>query len=170
MRFLLTVLLLVLPFEAIAETELWLVRHAEKEKGVDPALTKVGKSRARMFGHMFEAQGVTRVFSTHTRRTMQTALPTVTKIDGQIEFYDPSKLDEVASMLCALGGKALVVGHSNTTPRLVNAILGRYVYDDHNEADYDSAYRVTCGGDQAPEAHLISIKGAKPDDAHDDKN
>ena len=170
MRYIIAVLLILWPMQVLAETELWLVRHAEKQAGLDPALTKTGKSRARVFGHMFSEQGVTRVFSTHTKRTIQTALPTVERVNGQIEFYDPSKMDALAAMLCALNEKTLVVGHSNTTPRVVNAIMGEHLFDDHDEADYDTAYRVTCGGDTPPQAHKITVQFSSPkddNDAHD---
>ena len=53
----------------------FLVRHAEKETGSDPALTADGAVRAKALAARLAGEGVTEIWSTRTNRTEQTAAP-----------------------------------------------------------------------------------------------
>ena len=108
-----------------AATVVFLVRHAEKDKGEDPRLSLAGKDRAAVLAAMLRHSGVQRVFSSDYRRTRDTAAPVAAALGVEIEFYDPRKLDELAAILKTAGGRHLVVGHSNTTPELVTLLGGQ---------------------------------------------
>ena len=53
-------------------TTVYMVRHAEKEKGDDPALTDNGKKRAERLAKLLKNENVVKVYSTETRRTRRT--------------------------------------------------------------------------------------------------
>ncbi len=67
------------------------------------------------------------------------------KIAGQeIKAYDPADLQLFANELKSIQGKTIVVaGHSNTTPMLVNLLLGSKKYEAMNDNDYSKLWIVT---------------------------
>jgi len=60
-----------------------------------------------------------------------------------LTIYDPSNLDGKAFLEVNKGKKVLVVGHSNTTPAFVNAVLGNEKYPDMADDNNGSLYIVT---------------------------
>ena len=124
---------------------LWLVRHAEKMAGDDPALTEAGQARAVALADRLEVEGVERVLSTDTRRTRDTAAPLAERAGLEVELYDARDLAGLAERLKRSGADAAVVGHSNTTPQLAEA-LGCGPQEPIVEADeYDRLYRIRVG-------------------------
>ena len=104
---------------AFADTHIYLVRHAEKivSEGVnDPELTPIGLFRADNIAKQLSSVGVTQIFSTEYKRTMQTAKPLADYQSIKITPYDASDLEAFAEQLKQIQGTVLVVGHSNTTP------------------------------------------------------
>ena len=101
---------------------LWLVRHAEKVAGDDPALTEAGQARAVALADRLGAEGVERVLSTDTRRTRDTAAPLAERAGLVVELYDARDLAGLAERLGRSGVDTVVVGHSNTTPQLAEAL------------------------------------------------
>ena len=81
----------------------------------------------------------THVHSTNLIRTRDTARP-IAEDDGvELSFYSPGELEELAETIRATPGRHLVSGHSNTTPRLAEALGG----EDHGPIDdmeYDRLY------------------------------
>ena len=108
-------------------TTVILVRHAEKEAGEDPELTNAGTARAEHLRDMLAEVDLAAVYSTDTQRTQATAIPTATAHGLRPIAYDPAALDRLAQTLRSdyAGRTVLVVGHSNTTPELLTALLGR---------------------------------------------
>ncbi|WP_420460196.1 histidine phosphatase family protein [Neolewinella sp.] len=115
-----------------------LVRHAEKEPGDDPVLTAAGTTRAEQLRDMLEEVDLAAVYATDTRRTLATAAPTATAHGLDTQPYDPAALDQLAGTLRRnyTGKTVLVVGHSNTTPQLLNALLGSDARLSIGEEDY----------------------------------
>lgn len=122
-----------------------LVRHAEKEIGIKPALTAAGQARAEKLAFMLERVDIDAVFSSPTKRTEMTAGPTAEHHGLEITNYDPSLLQEFARDLKRLyhGKTVLVVGHSNTTPALANYLAGTNTFTRFDELDYTNYYVVT---------------------------
>lgn len=54
--------------------------------------------------------------------------------------YDPRQLQAFAQQLALLGHDALVVGHSNTTPFLVNTLSGQQI--SLQESDYGDIFLI----------------------------
>ena len=109
----------------------FLVRHAEKatDQGDDPALTAEGQSRALQLAEALKPANPAAIFATQFKRTQQTAKPLADKLNLPVNIIETSK--ELASRcpnlllerICALpnGASAVVVGHSNTIPGIVEA-------------------------------------------------
>ena len=119
------------------------VRHAERaEDGTnDPPISQEGQARARLLTQLLADAGITRIHSTDFKRTRQTAAPTAEAAGLSPEIYDPRDLAAFAAHLKGQAGRHLVVGHSNTTPALVQALGG----DAHGaiaEMEYDRLYVV----------------------------
>ena len=133
--------------DADADREYWLVRHAEKETGDDPALTAAGQARAEALAERLSNAGLTHIHSTDTRRTRDTAAPTAAQMRLEVEIYDARDLDGFAGALLGMDGAHLVVGHSNTTPGLADA-LGCGPQDEIVEAtEYDRLYHIRVAGE-----------------------
>jgi len=124
----------------------YLVRHAEKvDDSRDPALNHVGKERATLLARMLHDAGVTHVWSTDYLRTQHTARPLAVAAGLSVTSYDPRDLPGFAAKLRSSAGRHLVVGHSNTTPQLVQA-LGGDPGTPIDDGEYDRLYVVTIAG------------------------
>lgn len=110
----------------------YLVRHAEKLTGEaldalpeprDPPLSAAGNLRAERLAMLLGDAKITRIWSTDTTRTRDTAQPLADRLGIEVEIYDASDLTAFAARLRQdLDGNAVVVGHSNTTPDLAQAL------------------------------------------------
>jgi phosphohistidine phosphatase SixA len=123
----------------------YLVRHAEKaDTGKDPELNDLGKERAEDLSRFLKDAGITNIWTTDYKRTRETVAPLAARTRVKVEVYDPSKLGEFATKLKSIPGRHLVVGHSNTTPGLVQA-LGGDPGPPMPDSEYDRFYIVTLG-------------------------
>ena len=141
------VLLVVLSFcnsaDLIAQSEddlttVILVRHAEREDGVD-TLNSAGMERAQELSRMLADAGVDVIYASSFYRAQQTAQPLADALGLELNIYDPKKLNELAYSLTHShkGETVLVTGHSNATPMTVNELgvtphvanLEHHVYD-----------------------------------------
>jgi broad specificity phosphatase PhoE len=123
-----------------AQTVVVLVRHAEKvDESRDAALSEPGKERARALAAMLKDAGVESIYSTDYARTRDTAKPLAEHLGKKIEIYDGDALEALATKLRSAGTRALVVGHSDTTPDLVRA-LGGHEGSAIDPDEYDRIY------------------------------
>ena len=128
-----------------------IVRHAEKvpDGSDDPDLTAAGRARAQAIAEWLADSDVVAVYSSDTRRTRQTALPTANAHEVPVTLYDAG---ESASSLAARlrqahpHGTVLVVGHSNTAPGIAAALCGCEV-EPISEAEYGRRMTVHTDGD-----------------------
>ncbi len=127
-------------------TVVYLVRHAEKvkTKDQDPDLTQEGMERADRLQQILKAANIDQIFSTDYQRTQLTAAPTAQISGKKVVSYNPRDLEGFAEKLKLekLGQRILVVGHSNTTPVVVNKLLGMEKYPQIDEADYGHLFVV----------------------------
>ena len=124
--------------DAAGMTSIILVRHAEKDYGADPLLTPQGTERANRLMEMTKNLPIAAVYSTDTRRTINTARPTADFHKKDIKIYDPYGLEAFGATLRRRhrGETVLVVGHSNTTPALTSVLDRRNDYERFSELDY----------------------------------
>jgi broad specificity phosphatase PhoE len=146
-------------------TIIYLVRHTEKAQDgtKDPALTQAGEARAAYLASMLKEASVEKVLSTDFERTRETARPFAERASVSVELYDPAHFDVQAFAQSIVGGSAIIVGHSNTIPKIVNTLLGEDQFADQLESDYDSFFIVTIHGSAASAVRLHLPFPAIPD-------
>lgn len=123
-----------------------LYRHAEKQSGEDPELTRFGHARAQSLAEQLSqpAVAVRQVWSSPYRRTMQTAQPLAQKLGLDIRTYDPRQQRVLAMALQESAVDAAVFGHSNTIPELAR-LLCQCEVEAMPESEYERGYVVVLG-------------------------
>ncbi len=135
-------------FEEAKPQIIFLVRHAEKaDDGTkDPDLNKIGQERAQKLAAMLQTAEIQGIYSSPYKRTQQTGQPLADSLRLTIQEYNPSKPEEVKQIIDSATGKnLLIVGHSNTTPTVVNYLLGEEKYSQLDEAEYDKLFVLVKG-------------------------
>lgn len=122
-----------------------LVRHAEKSatgspadmaKG-DPDLSPEGRERAERFARIVKKYRPQEIFATDYKRTRQTAEPIAKLRRMEVQKYDPAKQPDLVEKIMASKTKRyLIVGHSNTTPALVNLLAKKDVFKQLPDPEY----------------------------------
>lgn len=127
-------------------TTYYFIRHAEKDRSdptnKNPNLTEAGIARAKNWAAFFDSIPLDQIYSTDYHRTQQTASYTASNQNVMVETYDPNQLYSEDFQTLTYGQSVLVVGHSNTTPMFVNAILKREAYPGMDDNDNATLYRV----------------------------
>ncbi|WP_405566783.1 SixA phosphatase family protein [Polaribacter sp. Asnod6-C07] len=133
-------------------TTYYLIRHSEKDRtnmmNANPHLNFEGEKRAQKWSNYFADIKLDAVYSTKYFRTVETATPTAKTKELDIKYYDPSFLFDSIFQVETHGKTVLVVGHSNTTPSFANKILGEEVYQNMDDNDNGSLYKVTVKGNE----------------------
>ena len=149
------------PAEAEAASVVWVVRHAERtddgmEHQPDPDLSDAGHARAQALARLLSDAGITAVYSTPYARTRQTAAPLAEALGLPVAEYDPGDARAMEAFVGGLRapGHHVVVGHSNTTPALVQALGGDPV-SPIATLEYDRLYVVTIGPDGTVSSSLL---------------
>ena len=138
-----TALLLAFAHFATAEPTIFLARHAEKADAAadpkNPDLSAAGRTRAEALGRMLKDAGVVAIFASEYTRTQQTA-EEVRRASGAALTIVPAKdVSGLVDMLKAVGGNAVVIGHSNTLPEIIKALgVDKQVTID--ESEYDNLF------------------------------
>lgn len=120
--------------KAASVTTYYLIRHAEKlrddPKNKNPQLSKKGFERGKYWGKYFGDKELDLFYTTDYLRTFQTLIPIVYDYKGEIAFYETGdSLFTNAFWKETYGKKSIIVGHSNTTPKFVNEIIGKEKYE-----------------------------------------
>lgn len=124
-----------------------LTRHAEKENDGtdDPNLSAEGTKRAYRLSKVLSITDIDRILSTPYKRTEQTMKHIAREAGLEIETYDFQQKNLLKTLLKRNRGKTIVIsGHSNTTPALVNQLIGQEKYQQLEENDYDKLFIVSC--------------------------
>jgi len=131
-------------------TTYYFIRHAEKNRSdandKNPHLIQIGILRAAKWSLVFEHIKFDAVYSTDYNRTKETAQPTAEKNGLDVTIYDPRQLNSETFIANTKGKTVLVVGHSNTTPMFVNAVLGEKKHDNIDDSNNGNVYIVTISG------------------------
>ncbi len=134
-----------------------ILRHAEKDTTIsgskmmqaDPPLSSKGQERAQSLIRKFRKYKISKIYSTNYNRTKSTVLPLANFIGISINNYDPRNLKAFADELIKIENQSktiLIVGHSNTSPKLVNLLLGKDIYKDLDESVYNQYWVVKING------------------------
>lgn len=138
-----------------------LVRHAEKaaEPKEDPSLTEEGAARAKRLCDMLGKSGVTHVFSSEYQRTQQTVALLSVAAGVNVQVVPARAPDALLSALDSLprGAVAVVAGHSNTVPVLVEKLTGGQSKLKIEDSEYDRVFVVTQWG-PGRDARLLELR------------
>ena len=134
--------------DAESTVTLYAVRHAEKDSGPNPPLTAEGHARAEALVGALADVPVELIYSSDYRRCQETVAPLArakSLTPEVIEAADPHRQIEALHGLPA-GTVALLCGHANTVPMLVQVLGG--VCPDLQfgmipESTYDRLFKVT---------------------------
>ena len=144
--------------EEVIVSTFYLIRHAEKDRSdpddIDPELNQAGLGRAMHWAEIFEEIDLDAIYTTDYQRTTMTAAPTSVKKDLTVKYYDPDEIDINLFKENNIGGKVLVVGHSNSTPELVNQLMGVDKYGPMDDYDNGSLFIVQLVGDTVTDTRL----------------
>jgi len=121
--------------ERVAPVTVFLVRHAEKGAGdpADPELSEAGAARAAELARVLGEVAVTHLVASEYRRTQATLAPLAEACGVAVEVAPARDGRALAARLAALpaGSVAVVCGHSNTVPQLVDLL----VHEGHTPPD-----------------------------------
>ncbi len=139
-------LLLVILLSSCYNT-FYVVRHAEKQlepaSNPDPALTEAGQQRARDLNTYMGKKKPDSIYVSSFVRTQLTAAPTAAASGVApiiINQRDTNAINDfVKRMIFIHKKKVLIVGHTNTVPRIVKGLSGVSI-NPINEDDYDNMY------------------------------
>ena len=124
----------------------YFIRHAEKDRtdpeNRDPELNQAGLGRAMHWAEILNDVSLDAIYTTDFERTSMTAAPTAVKQEVTAQYYDPEILDIEQFKADNLNKNVLVVGHSNTTPALVNKMIGIDKYNNINDHENGNLYIV----------------------------
>ena len=125
----------------------YFIRHAEKDRSdstnKNPSLTIQGLERANKWALFFKDKNIAAVYSTNYIRTQQTALPIAKEQNIEIISYTAKELISEKFIANNKGKNIVIVGHSNTTPELVNSLLGEKKYEDIADSENNNVFIVT---------------------------
>lgn len=142
-------------------TTYYFIRHAEKDASdsdrKDPKLSAAGQERALKWAEILKEVEFDMIFSTNYDRTRTTASAIAKTQSKEVELYDPRKLFEPGFQEKTKGKTVLVVGHSNTNPAFVNAVLGTEKYKALDETEYGSLFIVTLAPNGERTSQLLYI-------------
>lgn len=127
------------------EKTIILVRHAEKDTTdrADPVLSPAGMKRAAGLQQRLQHWSPGAMYTTPYKRTRQTLQPWAASAGITVQTYDPRNLAGFATQLLNDTNRVIVVaGHSNTTPALVNLLIGSNSYPALDESVYNKIYIV----------------------------
>lgn len=104
-------------------------RHGEKatDDPRDPSLSPAGEARAQALAALLARAGVTHLFATEFRRTQATLGPLASATGVTVTVVPAGAPDQLVAALRELpaGAVAVVAGHSNTLPGVIEALGGR---------------------------------------------
>ncbi len=150
--------------ERCAPAAVHLVRHAEKAAVADPDpdLSDLGQRSAAGLVAWFDGKPLAAIYSTHLRRTQQTALPLANARDLDLRVLPASDtvrlLERLRSRHC--DQHVLVVGHSNTLPEIAIALGAEpFAIDD---AEYGWMYTWRNGVAQLARARYVEATAILP--------
>lgn len=103
----------------------FVVRHLHTPAGErDPDLTVEGLRQAELLADRLAGQRIAAIYVSDFRRTRQTASPLGERLGLAPIVYDPADTPALVARAKAGARPALIVGHSNTVPDIVQQLGG----------------------------------------------
>ncbi len=120
-----TALLLSRPSPSAPQEAVYVVRHAEQVGvGEDPPLSTRGRARAAALQEFFLPVGLTAIYTTDLRRSVETGAWVAEPLGIEITPVHHDSLDVMIGRVEAEppDARVLIVGHSNTVPMILEAL------------------------------------------------
>ncbi len=128
----------------------YLLRHAEKvrtdPKDPDPSLNIDGLMRSKRWAAYFEPIKIDAIYVTKYMRTKQTVSLIAQQKQVSPTRYNPNTIYSEEFLKQNDGKTVLISGHSNTTPHLVNQLIGQEKFKDMDDSDNSTLFKVTIHG------------------------
>ncbi|MEO6721416.1 MAG: histidine phosphatase family protein [Ferruginibacter sp.] len=127
------------------KASIYLVRHAEKGQGNDPLLTGEGNKRAGDLLRALKSKNILRIYVTEYKRTQNTgdSLRIQLGIDT-VHYTADTTGDDLAKKILEhndLNAPILVIGHSNTIPKIIQRLgLPGYPRDYIPDSEFDNLF------------------------------
>ena len=125
----------------------YIVRHAEKDTGNNPAISITGKKRAGDLYRILKNKKIDLIFVSKFRRSGMTAdsLRIYKNIDT-LHYSADATSDLLFKKILSSAGKAkniLIIGHSNTLPSIIKKLgVENYLQKDIPDTEYDHLFIV----------------------------
>lgn len=118
------VLLAASTVAASAQEAVYLIRHAERAEGENPAITEAGRQRAAQWAELLASARIEHVYTSEARRTIETG-GIISKALGvsaeSVATGDTAGLLDLMSFDYE-DARVLVVGHTETIPGILEAL------------------------------------------------
>jgi phosphohistidine phosphatase SixA len=146
-------LLLATTAPALAQSPIYLVRHAERADSgtmaattmaTDPDLSDAGRARAESLAFILKDAGIKAIYTTEYKRTRQTAAPLAKALGIEATVVPAREMKTLVEKIKGAAAPVLVVGHSNTVGDTI-AALGVAEPVKIGDADYDNLFIVVPG-------------------------
>jgi broad specificity phosphatase PhoE len=136
------------------------VRHAEKvDESADPPLSSAGRRRAAELARALQDLPLAAIYTTRFQRTRATAAPTAAAHSVEAKRLDGTPAEIAATLRQKhAADTVLVVGHSDTVPRIVHALGGPDLPDLPSDA-YDNLFVVVFG--ESGPAQVVRLRYGK---------
>ncbi|HEX2522324.1 MAG TPA: phosphoglycerate mutase family protein [Terriglobia bacterium] len=144
--------LLVWCLPCLAQRTIVVVRHADKiDDSDDAVLSPTGETQAKRLGHVLKDVGITAIYTSQFKRTIQTATPLAHLLKIKPFTYEQTDIDGVVKEIRRKHAKeiVMVVGHRSTVPRILKQ-FGALEPVALGSSEYDSLFILTLPPNQSP--------------------
>ena len=128
------------------------VRHADKIDNTDDAvLSPTGEAQAKRLAHVLKDVGISSIYTTQFKRTIQTAAPLADLLKIKLSTYEQTNVDGVVKEIQQKYPKevVMVVGHRSTVPKILKQ-FGATEPVALGSSEYDSLFILTLPPGQSP--------------------
>jgi Phosphohistidine phosphatase SixA len=150
--------MLTCPLSVGAQEVIFIVRHSDPpavlnldEIKDETPLSESGQQRARRLAEQLKDAGITAIYATQARRTVETAQPLAKAIGIEIRIHSYEDTNGLVHRLRSehAGDRVLVVGHWSTIPEILKALGYRQEVQIERSA-YDNLFVVIPNEAAAP--------------------
>jgi imidazolonepropionase-like amidohydrolase/phosphohistidine phosphatase SixA len=134
------------PAGVALQQPVYVIRHLHTPQGQpDPDLLPEGQAAAQQLPALFGNDRIAAIYVTRFKRTQQTAAPVAARFGLTPIVYDPADPQGLIERVRAGPLPALIVGHSNTVPEIVERLGGTRPAP-LSHPDFGDVWRIAPGG------------------------
>jgi broad specificity phosphatase PhoE len=145
-------LLLLWSLPCLAQRTIVVVRHADKiDDSHDAVLSPTGEAQAKRLAHVLKDVGITAIYTSQFKRTIQTATPLADLLKVKPFTYEQTDIDGVVKEIRHKHPRevVMVVGHRSTVPKILKQ-FGALEPVALGSSEYDSLFILTLPPNQSP--------------------